>query len=161
MKKLQIIGLFVLSYFQLFSIDTDKLSKNEIVKDNQFNQELDNWTLEKNYTILLESKINVQVPLEIISDVEIDTLILDNEEKYIPFEIGVNKSPEKNNYYKLSFSENEIDIDNDGKIDTFIYTPKYINKKTIKDNYVKIVGENISKDGTYNKKVSITIEIDE
>lgn len=119
------------------------------------------WILEKNYTVILEEKIKVEVPLEIITDMEIDTIILDNEEVDIPFEVSLNKKPDKNNYYKLKFSETEIDIDKDGKIDTKIYAPSYINKKVIKDSYVNIKGENISKEGSHSKKVSVTIEVDE
>lgn len=119
------------------------------------------WILEKNYTVFLESKLGVNIPLEIISDIEIEALILDEEEVDIPFEIELNKTPKRQNYYKLKYSETEIDIDNDGKKDTFIYSPKYINKKNIRDNYIKIQGKNISKDGKYNRKVYITVEVDE
>lgn len=120
-----------------------------------------NWVLEKNYTVMLEAKLDVYVPLEIVSDVEIDTVVLDNEELEVPFEINLNKTPDKRDYYKLKYSETEIDIDNDGVIDTFIYSPKYLNSKIEKENYVKIKGSNISKDGYYTKRVYMTIEIDE
>lgn len=119
------------------------------------------WQLQKNYTAILESRMNVFVPLEIISDVEINAMVIDNEELNIPFEVELNKAPNKKDYYKLKFSETEIDIDNDGKIDTYIYSPKYINQRIVKENYVQIKGENISKDGDYYKKIYITIEVDE
>lgn len=119
------------------------------------------WNLIKNYTAVLETKLNVFVPLEILNDIDIDTVILDNEELKIPFEIEFNKIPDRKEYYKLKFSETEIDIDNDGRIDTTIYSSKYINKKIIQDNYIQIKGKNISKDGDYYKKVYITIDIDE
>lgn len=119
------------------------------------------WKLQKNYTALLESKLDVFVPLEILSDIDINAVIIDNEELNIPFEIELNKEPEKKDYYKLKFSETEIDIDNDGKIDTYIYSPKYINQRIVKENYVNIKGSNISKDGDYYKKIYITIEVDE
>jgi hypothetical protein len=121
----------------------------------------ESWILEKNYTVFLESKLGVNIPLEIISDIEIESLVLDDEEVNVPFEIELNKTPKRQNYYKLKYSETELDIDNDGKKDTFIYSPKYINKKIITDNYVKIQGKNISKDGKYQKKVYITVEVDE
>ncbi|MGL5189881.1 MAG: hypothetical protein ACRC7S_09565, partial [Cetobacterium sp.] len=76
----------------------------------------------------------------------------------IPFEIEMNKKPDKQNYYKINYSENEIDIDKDGKVDTFIYSNKYINSKIEKDNYVVIKGRNISKDGYHEKIVYITVE---
>ena len=119
------------------------------------------WKLQKNYTALLESKLEVFVPLEILSDIDINAVVIDNEELNIPFEIELNKEPEKKDYYKLKFSETEIDIDNDGKVDKYIYSPKYINQKIIKENYVNIKGANISKDGNYYKKIYITIEVDE
>ncbi|MGL5413965.1 hypothetical protein [Cetobacterium sp.] len=119
------------------------------------------WKLEKNYTALLQSKLNVFVPLEILSDIDINAVVIDDEELNIPFELELNKEPEKKDYYKLKFSENEIDIDSDGKIDTFIYSPKYINQRIVKENYVQIKGKNISKDGDYYKKIYITIEVDE
>lgn len=121
----------------------------------------ENWKLEKNYTVMLEQKIKVEVPLEIITDMEVDTIILDNEEVDVPFEISINKTPEKSNYYKLKFAETELDIDDDGKIDTRIYAPKYINKKVIRDSYVNIKGENISREGNHSKKVAVVIEVDE
>ena len=119
------------------------------------------WKLQKNYTAMLESKLEVFVPLEILSDIDINAVVIDNEELNIPFEIELNKEPEKKDYYKLKFSETEIDIDGDGKIDTSIYSPKYINQRIVKENYVNIKGSNISKDGDYYKKIYITIEVDE
>lgn len=119
------------------------------------------WKLQKNYTALLESKLNVFVPLEILSDIDINAVVIDSEELNIPFEIELNKEPEKKDYYKLKFSETEIDVDNDGKIDTYIYSPKYINQRIVRENYVNIKGSNISKDGDYYKKIYITIEVDE
>lgn len=119
------------------------------------------WRLQKNYTALLETKLNVFVPLEILSDIDINAVVIDSEELNIPFEIELNKEPEKKDYYKLKFSETEIDIDNDGKVDTYIYSPKYINQKILRENYVNIKGSNISKDGDYYKKIYITIEVDE
>ncbi|WP_407536465.1 hypothetical protein [Cetobacterium somerae] len=119
------------------------------------------WRLEKNYTAFLESKLNVFVPLEILSDIDINAVVIDDEELNVPFELEMNKEPERKDYYKLKYSETEIDIDNDGQIDTFIYSPKYINQRVIKDNYVLIKGKNISKDGDYYKKIYITIEVDE
>lgn len=117
--------------------------------------------LEKNTTVYLESRVNVFVPLEIISDIDIEAIILDNQKLEIPFEVEFNKVPEKKDYYKLCYSETEIDIDQDGKTDTFIYSSPFINTKIKTDNILYIDGENISKEGTFKKKVYMTIEIKE
>lgn len=115
--------------------------------------------LEKTYTVLLETKVKVFVPLEIVSDIDIKAMIIGDQEVEIPFEIEMNREPERKNWYSLHYSETEIDIDKDGQIDTFIYSPPYINSKIIKDNYVKIQGSKISNEGTYNKKVYITVKV--
>lgn len=73
----------------------------------------------------------------------------------------MNRKPEKQNYYSVKYSESVIDIDNDGKPDTYIHSPKYINERISKDNYVKIYGENISKEGKHKKTVYITVEVGE
>lgn len=114
--------------------------------------------LEKNFTILMESKVNIYVPLEIVSDISVSALVLGDEKVKVPFEIELNREPEKKNFYKIMYSEKNIDIDNDGKIDTYIFSPEFANIKIIKDNYVEVNGKNISKDGEYQKKVYITIE---
>lgn len=117
------------------------------------------WQLEKNYTAALESKLNVFVPLEILSDIDINAVVIDNEILKIPFDVELNKKPEKENYYKLKFTETEIDIDEDGQVDTRIFTPKFINQRIVKENYVEINGKNITKDGDYQRKIYITIEV--
>ncbi|MGL5459686.1 MAG: hypothetical protein ACRDBY_08725, partial [Cetobacterium sp.] len=99
------------------------------------------WKLEDSYTINLDTKVQVVVPLEIITDVDIKALIIDDEQVTIPFELEMNKEPNKQNFYVLNYSETEIDIDGDGTVDTFIYSPKYINKKLVKDNYLYIDGK--------------------
>lgn len=125
------------------------LEKNE---DNEINNLLETKT------VMLGMTTNVVIPLEIISDIDIQALVIDDQEVVIPFEIEMNKKPDKQNYYKINYSENKIDIDKDGKIDTFIYSNKYINSKIEKDNYVVIKGRNISKDGYHEKIVYITVE---
>lgn len=114
--------------------------------------------LEKNYTVMVEAKVNIFVPLEIISDINIDATVYGDQVVEVPFEIELNKEPEKKNYYKLKYSEIEIDIDNDGRIDTYIYSPEFVNTKYIKDNYLRIYGERISREGDYTKKVYVTVE---
>lgn len=115
--------------------------------------------LEKTYTVMMEAKVKVFIPLEVVSDIEIETSIIGNQIKDIPFEVELNRKPEKENYYSIKYSETAIDIDNDGKIDTYIHSPQFINEKISKDNYVRIYGENISKEGQHNKIVYVTVEI--
>lgn len=119
------------------------------------------WKLEDSYTIHLDTKVKAVVPLEIITDVDIKALIIDDELVTIPFELEMNKEPDKQNFYILNYSETEIDIDGDGILDTFIYSPKYINKKLVTDNYLFIDGKNISREGVHKKKVYITVELNE
>ena len=119
------------------------------------------WKLEDSYTINLDTKVKVIVPLEIITDVDIKALVVDNQQLRIPFELEMNKVPDKQDFYKLNYSETEIDIDGDGVLDTFIYSPKYINKKLVTDNYLFIDGKNISREGVHKKKVYITVELNE
>ncbi|WP_349764419.1 hypothetical protein [Fusobacterium sp. SYSU M8D902] len=117
--------------------------------------------LEKNTTVLMNVQLKVEVPLEIISDVDIEAMVIDDMKLEIPFEIELNKKPEKKDYYKIKFSENKIDIDSDGQIDTTIYTPPYINTKIVKDNMVYIDGAKISKEGKHSRKVYMTVEVRE
>ena len=130
-------------------------------EDIEKNPQLQKRTLEKVYTVMMENKIKIFTPLEILSDVDIDALILGDESVTIPFEIELNKTPEKKDWYKLNYSQNAIDIDGDGQMDTFIYSPKYINTRIVRENSVVINGSKISKDGSYNKKVYITITANE
>lgn len=124
------------------------------------NEEDRGRALEKIDTVMLKVTTNVYVPLEIVSDVEIETTIVDDQEVTIPFTVEVNKKPDKKDYYKLKFSENSIDIDKDGVIDTQIYSTRYINSKLLDSNYVNIKGAGISNEGSFYKKVYLTIEVE-
>lgn len=110
-------------------------------------------------TIMLNMEAEIVVPLEIISDVEIQAMVIDEQEIEVPFEIEMNKKPDKKDYYRLNFSETELDIDDDGTTDTYIYSNKFINSKIEKGNKVVIRGKNISKEGYHQKIVYINIEI--
>lgn len=110
-------------------------------------------------TIVMKMETEIVVPPEIISDTEIQAMVIDNQKAVVPFEIEMNKEPDKKDYYKLNYSETEIDIDDDGKTDTFIYSNEYINSKIEKDNRVEIQGENISKEGYHEKIIYMTVEI--
>lgn len=131
----------------------------DIVVDEEEN--VTEWELEEISTFHLETKVNVIVPLEIITDVEIKALVVDNAKVTVPFELEMNKEPDKKNFYELNYSETEIDIDKDGVIDTKIYSPIYINEKIVKDNYLVIDGANISKEGIHKKRIYITVELKE
>lgn len=140
-------------------IGAPTLPNTDLDEVNDFGERIGTRVLEKNMTVILENKVNVFVPLEIISDIDIEALIVDNEKVEVPFEVEFNKTPKKKDYYKLHYSENKIDIDNDGQIDTYIYSTPYINTKIKKDNMVWIDGEKISKEGTFKKKIYMTIEV--
>ncbi len=117
--------------------------------------------LEYNTTVMLQGKLKVNVPLEIVSDVDIEAMVIDNQQIEVPFDIELNKEPDIKDYYKIKYSETEIDIDKDGQIDTTIYSPAFLNTRIIEDNYVYIDGAKISKEGTYKKKIFMTIEVKE
>lgn len=117
--------------------------------------------LEKNTTVMMNLKLDVVVPLEIVSDVDVEALVIDNQKIEVPFDVELNKIPEKKDYYSLKFSETEIDIDGDGQIDTTIYTPKFINSRIVDENILYIDGEKISNEGKYQRKVYMTIEVQE
>lgn len=109
-------------------------------------------------TIIMGMDVEVIVPLEIISDVEIQAMVINDQEVEVPFEIEMNKEPDKKDFYKLNFTETEIDIDDDGQDDTYIYSSKFINSKIEKDNKVVIKGKNISKEGYHQKIIYVTVE---
>ncbi|MGL5229265.1 MAG: hypothetical protein ACRCZO_10480 [Cetobacterium sp.] len=117
------------------------------------------WELVKTNTIMLKSSVEVVVPLEIMTDINVTALVIDDQKLEIPFEITMNKEPDKKDYYSLNYSETAIDIDKDGKIDTYISSPKYINKKVVDDNILIINGKNITVEGTHRKKIYINIEM--
>ena len=110
-------------------------------------------------TVVMKMETEIKVPLEIISDIDIQAMVIDDQEIVVPFEIEMNKEPDKKDYYKLHYSETEIDIDNDGKVDTHIYSNKFLNSKIEKDNRVVIEGKNISKEGYHEKIIYLTIDI--
>lgn len=112
-------------------------------------------------TLDVELVAQVIVPLEVISDVHIKALVVDDENLEIPFEVELNQKPERTGIYSLNFSKTALDIDDDGIIDTEIFASQNINSKIIKDNYVKITGKNISKEGTHKKRVYITVEVND
>ena len=115
--------------------------------------------LEKTFTVMMENKINVFVPLEIVTDIDIEATVIENQQIKVPFDIELNRKPEKQGHYIVKFTETEIDIDEDGAIDTYIYTPEFLEEKINKGNYVEIFGEKISEEGTYNRKVYMMVDV--
>lgn len=112
-------------------------------------------------TIIMGAYTEVVVPLEIISDVDIEAMVIDEQEIEVPFEIELNREPEKKDYYRVHFSEKEVDIDDDGQTDTYIYANEFLNSRIEKENRVVIKGKNISKEGYHKKVVYITVEIND
>lgn len=135
--------------------------KEDMVEYDEEGKVLGVRILEKNTTVYLESKVDIYVPLEIISDIDIDALVIDESQVTIPFEIELNRKPERENYFKLKYSEKEIDIDKDGQIDTYIYSSPYVNERIEKNNIVYIDGRNITKEGDFEKIVYMTLEVKE
>lgn len=145
-------------------VATDEETKNDyaVPEINKSGENIDGnelRRLEHTYTVMLEAKVDLYIPLEVITDIDINATIVGNQIKEIPFDIELNRKPEKKDYYVIKYSESVIDIDNDGKPDTYINSPKFVNERVTKDNYVKIIGENISKEGEHTKDVYITIEV--
>lgn len=163
MKKLIffLLGFYICMFtFSKGDIEAKIPSENILsnLVESAIEENDDTRRLEKNFTVMLEAKVNIFIPLEVVSDIDIEATVYGNQVLDIPFEIELNKEPERKNYYKLVFSEKEIDIDSDGKIDTYIFSPEFINTRYINDNYLKVYGENISQEGEYVKKVYITVE---
>lgn len=138
-----------------------ELNLPEVNKDKRYITKEGIRELEKVYNVYLDMKVNVYVPLEIVSDIDIYATVLGNEILEIPFDLELNRRPEKNNYYSIKYSDMVFDIDNDGEEDTYIYSPKYINERIETNNYVKIYGEKISNEGIYKKRIYMTVEIGE
>lgn len=109
-------------------------------------------------TVIMGVTTEVIVPLEIISDIEIQAMVIDDQEIEVPFEIEFNKTPDKNRSYSINYSQTEIDIDEDGVDDTFIYSNRNIDSKILKDNKVVIKGANISKEGYHEKIIYLEVE---
>lgn len=164
-RKITIPLFLVLSTFA-GAIEDDKLPtpalpKEDMVVLDENGKKIGFRPLEKNTTVYLDSQVNVYVPLEIISDVDIEALVIDDSQVKIPFAVELNRTPEKKNYFKLKYSETEIDIDRDGNIDTYIYSSPFLNNKIEEDNIVYINGKNISKEGEFVKIIYMTIEVRE
>ena len=156
-KKL--VYLFIILSFNILATNT-KIPMIPLVPTTNSEMPEIKRTLLKLGSVQVPIEAKVIVPLEVISDIDIKALVFDNENIEIPFEIELSRKPEKD-IYKINFTSTEIDIDNDGKVDTEIFINKRIGSKTITDNHVKITGKNITKEGTHKKRVYITVEVNE
>lgn len=160
MKKF-FLSFILITFAEVFSqpmiplIPANPVEKEEVSE----NGETQIRKLIKTATLDIPLKAEVIVPLEIITDVDIKALIIDDENLEIPFELELNRKPEAIGLYRLNFSSTQLDIDDDGVVDTEIFASKNISDKFIKDNYIKITGKNISREGTHKKRVYITVEV--
>lgn len=158
MKRIIFIIFIILNFIEIVVAEEKSVINLEVNKEQSI-EEKEGRILEKTYTVLIEEKVKIFVPLEIITDVDIEATIIGDQNLEVPFEIELNKEPEKKDYYIIKYSENIIDIDKDGKIDTYIYSPKYINERIVKGNYIKIFGDKISKEGKHKKNIYMEVEI--
>lgn len=167
MKKIIIFIIFIcISILSYGGNSEKKLTKEDMEKLHGYIQQILKKKGEKEAndipistkTVMMGIHTEVIVPLEVISDIDIDTMVVDDQDVVIPFEVELSKTPDKKNLYKLQYSEKNIDIDRDGKIDTHIYSNKHINSKIQKDNFVLIRGRNITKEGRHEKIVYIDVE---
>lgn len=97
MNRIVYMIFIILNFVQVSVAEQIKPTINADVNVNkeQTLEEREGRVLEKTYTILMEEKVNVFVPLEIISDVDIEATLIGNQSLEIPFEIELNKQPEK------------------------------------------------------------------
>lgn len=165
MKKLMLILLILMGSFSIYGEQEEK-PEDPIIPMIPILPALPNGgensrTPLEIKTVIMGMKTEVVVPLEIISDVEIQAMVIDDQEIEVPFEIEFNKTPDKKRNYAIKYSETEIDIDGDGAKDTFIYANRNVDSKILKDNKVVIKGKNISKEGYHEKIVYIDVEIHE
>ncbi len=105
----------------------------------------------------LTADAKVIVPLEIITDLEVDATVVDDHKLEIPFTLVMNKNPNKE--YKIKYTESIIDIDGDGKDDVEIISPSISNSKVEEKNKIVIDGAGIAKDGVYTKRIYMSVEV--
>ena len=158
MKKLVKILLFIFISLNIFGVEEGEAEKTIIPMVPVLPALPNEKTPIETKTVFMGMKTEIVVPLEIISDIEIQAMVIDEQEIEVPFEIEFNKTPDKNKTYKIGYTQTEIDIDEDGKVDTYIYSNTNIDSKILKDNKVVIQGKNISKEGYHEKIVYITVE---
>ena len=158
MKKLVKILLFIFISLNIFGVEEGEAEKPIIPMVPVLPALPNEKTPIETKTVFMGMKTEIVVPLEIISDVEIQAMVIDDQEIEVPFEIEFNKTPDRDKTYKIGYTQTEIDIDEDGKTDTYIYSNTNIDSKILKDNKVVIQGKNISKEGYHEKTVYITVE---
>ena len=82
-----------------------ELNLPEVNKEKRYITKEGVRELEKVYNVYLDMKVNVYVPLEVVSDINIYATVLGNEILEIPFDLELNRRPEKNNYYSIKYSD--------------------------------------------------------
>ena len=129
---------------------------------------LNEWRLiENGKEMTMKVQANIVTPLQIMTDLDVKATVVDNQKLEIPFKLEMNKydilqsinEDNPNKTYELSYTENLIDIDNDGKIDVEIISPKYSTGKVIENNKIVIYGQGIKEDGIYRKKIYMTVHL--
>ena len=98
-----------------------ELNLPEVNKEKRYITKEGVRELEKVYNVYLDMKVNVYVPLEIVSDINIYATVLGNEILEIPFDLELNRRPEKNNYYSIKYSDMVLSIMMARKILIFIH----------------------------------------
>ncbi|MGL6025070.1 MAG: hypothetical protein ACRC0F_10695 [Cetobacterium sp.] len=108
---------------------------------------------------IVEMKVvaNIIIPLQILTDLDIKSTVVDNQKLEIPFKLEMNKDPKKT--YKLSYTEKLIDMDDDGRVDVQIISPEYSSNRILENNKIVIYGEGIKNDGIYRKIIYMTVEL--
>lgn len=145
------------NYYFIKIIISILLCSKFIYSNSEEKNLLSEWSYEENIDLLMEVEAEVIVPLQIITDLNIKATVIDNQKLEIPFKLEMNKDSKKT--YKLSYSENLIDIDNDGVTDIQISSPELSSDRVVENNKIIIYGNGIKNDGLYRKKIYITIEL--
>ena len=150
MKKIFLLNFLIMSL--IYGEKHQSIKSEEVILDKA------NWKYEKTHkTTLLKTDAKIIVPLEIITDLEIDATVVDNQKLEVPFTLEMNKNPNKK--YKINYSEKIIDIDGDRRNDIEIISPEYAHTKIVENNKLIIYGENIKNDGIYHKRVYISVQL--
>lgn len=141
--------------------------------------------LEKTYTVRLEAKVDIRIPLEIATDVDLEIDLVGNERKKGNFDIELTKAPKENSTYHIVYinpynsnlgGDNDVflDMDDDGLVDTYIKSEDITksnvttegNKHIFKNNEYVVVGDNLrfrlntnGNTSTYKKTIYMTVEM--
>lgn len=140
--------------------------------------------LKKTYTVRMSAKVDIRIPLEIVTDVNLNIDIVGYERKNGKFNIELTKKPKEGSTYHIVYTNPDnpefggeddvfIDVDGDGTIDTYIASKPITsssgtsqgNKVIISDNEYVVIGDNIqfkvngNTKSTYEKTIYMTVEM--